>query len=177
MEEMAIVHNQICSRSQKREVFVANELFSDLTKDQQTLFEGIFKYRVFKERSTIYKEGDRDNSLYIVKDGKVSVSFYLEVNTGKIRPIVQTINKNGLLGELEFIDSCLRTSTAIADQDTVLIKIEREAFWELIHNNPELSFIVMKNFNRILVSRFRLSDRQLKIALTMGWNAYRFDKY
>ncbi len=177
MKETTISQSGTFTQPAQKDSHASIEIFRDLTEDQRSIFDTIFKYQFFKERTTIYSEGDKDSSLYIIKDGKVSVSFYLDVNTGNIRPIVQTVYKNGMLGELEFIDQRPRTSTAIAEKDSILIKIDREAFWEIINKNTDIAFIVMKNFNRILTSRFRRSNRQLKTALTMGWNAYKFNKY
>lgn len=161
----------------KTDCLASNEIFNGLTADQLALFETAIRNRTFSKGTTVFNENDHDDCFYIVKKGKVSLRFSLEVNTGTIRPIVQTVYENGILGELEFFDSRPRCTTAIIDEDTELLKIDREPFLNVIDNNPDISFIIAGNFNRILTSRIRRSDKQLKIALTMGWNAYKFDKY
>jgi CRP-like cAMP-binding protein len=115
--------------------------------------------------------------LYIIKEGKVSMRFSLKVNTGTIRPIVLTAEKNDFFGEFAFIDSSPRTATAIAEKDTVLIKMDRDSFYDVIERNPALGYVVMKNFSRFLTARNRHINQQLQAALLMGWNAYKFDKY
>jgi CRP-like cAMP-binding protein len=161
----------------KTDCLTSIEIFNDLTEEQLALFEPVVETQTFAKRTTVFKENDKDDCLYIIKEGKVSMRFSLKVNTGAIRPIVQTVYRNGFFGELEFIDSLPRKATAIAEEDTELIKIDRDQFCDVIDNNPAVACIVMKNFNRILTSRIRRNNKQLKTALIMGWNAYKFDKY
>ncbi len=153
------------------------EIFRDLSSPQTGLFENILENQTIKRGGIIFREDDTDDCLYLVKEGKVTLRFSMTVNTGTIRPIVMTVYENGFFGELEFMDSLSRKATAVAEEDTELIKLRREGFFNIIDTNPDIACIVMKNFNKLLTSRIRRSDRQLKIALTMGWNAYRFDKY
>jgi CRP-like cAMP-binding protein len=153
------------------------DIFSDLTAEQLALFGPAIETQIFAGGDTLFNENDMGDCLYIIKEGKVSMRFSLKVNTGTIRPIVLTAEKNDFFGEFAFIDSSPRTATAIAEKDTVLIKMDRDSFYDVIERNPALGYVVMKNFSRFLTARNRHINQQLQTALLMGWNAYKFDKY
>jgi CRP-like cAMP-binding protein len=172
-----MLYKDVCVKTSKTGCLSSTGIFRDLTHEQLALFETILESQTFAAGGTVYKENDKADCLYIVKEGKVSLRFSLEVNTGTIRPIVQTVYRNGFLGESEFIDFLPRSATAIAEETTELIRVKRSQFCDVIDNNPEAGYIVMKNFNKILSTRIRRSNKQLQTALIMGWNAYKFDKY
>jgi CRP-like cAMP-binding protein len=176
-EKIGMFCQNVIVATAKTDCLTSIEIFNDLTEQQLALFESIVETVTVEKGTTVFKQDDKGDCLYIVKEGKVSMRFSLKVNTGTIRPIVQTAYRNGLFGELELLDSLPRTATAIAEEDTELIKIDGARFRDVIDNNPDAGYMVMKNFSKVLTSRTRRGDRQLQTALIMGWNAYKFDKY
>jgi CRP/FNR family transcriptional regulator, cyclic AMP receptor protein len=60
----------------------------------------------FAAGETIFREGDRGNSMYVVLDGSVTLSANGQV--------VETLGPGGVLGEVALIDQWPRAATPVA---------------------------------------------------------------
>ena len=95
-------------------------------------------------------------------------SFYHQLVTGKVRWVnindegkefIQTIIEPGeSFGELPLFDDEPFAATAIADEDSVIIRLHRSTFHQLLKENPELCFA----FTKLLSQRLRFKFLILK---------------
>jgi len=103
----------------------------------------------------------------IFKEGTAS-SFYYQLVSGKVRWVnindegnefIQTIIEPGeCFGEFPLFDDEPFAASAIADEDSVIIRLHRSSFHELLKENSELHF----KFTRLLTQRLRFKFLILK---------------
>ena len=77
----------------------------------------------------LFKEGSAGVLMYVVLEGRVSVSIKGEV-VGRVGP-------GGMFGEMALVDQAARTASAAAETDCALLAINRAVFMNLVKANPE----------------------------------------
>ncbi|MGE3510924.1 MAG: GGDEF domain-containing protein [Vicinamibacterales bacterium] len=95
--------------------------------------------------------GQTNQVLYLVLSGRLSVHV-----PGTGRAHVQ-VGRGECVGELSLIDGLQVSADVVADEETVVVAIEREQLWSLL----EASSQVARNLLRILAGRVRYDDRML----------------
>lgn len=95
---------------------------------------------------TIFREGDKGDCMYVVKEGEVELHVH-----GKV---VEVVGVDGFFGEMALIEDEPRTATAVAKTNAVLIPINARRFEFMVHEVPHFSLHVMKG----LSSRLRQFD-------------------
>lgn len=105
-----------------------------------------------------YKKVQRDEIIFL--EG-ASANFYYQLVSGKVRWV--NINEDGRefiqlmiepgesFGELPLFDDLPYASTAIADEDSVLIRLHKSSFLQLLKDNFDIHFA----FNKLLTQRLR----------------------
>ena len=98
----------------------------------------------------------------------IHCSFYYQLVSGKVRWVninddgkefIQTIIEPGeCFGELPLFDDEPFAATAIADEDSVIIRLHRSVFHQLLKETPELHFA----FTKLLTQRLRFKFLILK---------------
>lgn len=101
--------------------------------------------------ATLFREGDRANTLYVVVDGAV-----VPVAEGPPRTRMAVLEKGAFFGEIGLVTNQPRNASIEALVDTRLLAIERKVMWSLIRERGEVS----KTLLRFL--RERLVDRTLR---------------
>ena len=99
--------------------------------------------------TTIFEEGDRGTSMYVILQGQVALS---------IRGTEVDIATPGdFFGEMALIDAQPRSATATAKTDCLLAAIDEERFKYLVASTPYFALYVM----RTLVHRLRSMDETI----------------
>lgn len=88
-------------------------------------------------------------------------SFYYQLISGSVRwvnineegkEILQVMIEPGeCFGELPLFDEGVYAATTIANEDSILIRLSKNTFHQLIHENPEIHFA----FSKLLAERLR----------------------
>lgn len=97
----------------------------------------------------IFNEGEHGDSLYIIISGAVSV-----IRKGKS---IATLEEGNCIGEMALLDQEPRSAGAIALDESILLKIDQEGFYELMSNNPD----IMKQIVMMLTHRVREMNKRL----------------
>ena len=90
----------------------------------------------------IMKEGDRGIFMYVVHSGMVSVSIADKV--------VEKIGPGGVFGEVALVDQSVRTATATAEADSLLLTINRNDFMQLVKSKPAFALSLLKALSQRL---------------------------
>ncbi len=90
----------------------------------------------FAEGRQIMKEGHPGTTMYIVLEGRVTISID--------NKIVEKIDTGGVFGEMALVDQARRTASAIARTDCVLLSINREALIALVKADPAIGMAMMR---------------------------------
>jgi CRP-like cAMP-binding protein len=100
----------------------------------------------FSAGSVIFAEGQKRDSMYVVKSGEVELKV-------RDKP-VEVVGQDGFFGEMALVDQAPRSATAVAKTDCVVIPISEKHFLFMVEETPFFALIVM----RTLTTRLRRMD-------------------
>lgn len=121
------------------------DIFSFCKAEEVLRIAAIAKERGFVEGEQIFETGDSADSLYCVVRGAVE----LESADGTVR----TAGPLKTFGVLEILTGRLRTASARAQSDTLVLAIEADDFFDLLAHNIE----IIKALFRHLIPHFQES--------------------
>ncbi|OYU54836.1 MAG: CarD family transcriptional regulator [Chitinophagaceae bacterium BSSC1] len=112
-----------------------------------------------------YKKLDQDEIIF--KEG-ASCQFYMQLVSGSVKwfnideegkEYIQTIIEPGeCFGEIPLFDGGPYAATAIAEEPTMIIRLSKTSFLQLIRDNPDIHF----SFTKLLAKRVRFKFLLLK---------------
>lgn len=112
-------------------------------------------YKKVGEDEVIFMEGNCCNFYYQVVSG--SVRWVNIDDDGK--EFIQTIIAAGeCFGELPLFDDGAYAASAIADTDTILLRLHKSSFLQLLRDNPDIHL----SFTRLLAERVRFKFALLR---------------
>ncbi len=114
-------------------------LFSYCTADELVRIAGIAKERRFDGSEVLYNANEPADTLYCVVKGEVRVE-------GDGRES-KTVGPTAPVGVEEILSGRLRQGTATASEDTLVLAIDAEDFFDLLSNNIE----IVRSLFRILL--------------------------
>jgi CRP/FNR family cyclic AMP-dependent transcriptional regulator len=103
--------------------------------------------RFCKAGSTIFREGDEANELFVIKSGQVRIQIGNRT--------VAEFSQDSIFGEMALIDSEPRSATAIAMTDVELVPVSEKQFLFLVGQTPYFALKVM----RVLAQRLRVTNK------------------
>lgn len=106
----------------------------------------------FKAGETLLKEGEVDDSVYILVSGKVEV--VTARSFGRTSRIA-TIDEGSVFGEVAFFDNQPRSASVRAIGDGQVLCISRKSFDKISAWNPRLAQQLLLDLGGILAYRFR----------------------
>jgi len=107
----------------------------------------------FKQGDYIFREGDAADIMYMIHRGRVQISKGL----GSFDENIRILGEGEFVGEMAIINVKPRSASAVAMEDCILIKMDRESFNETIKKNHEFSVSVIQ----FLSERLRETDELL----------------
>lgn len=112
-------------------------------------------YKKLSAGEMIFQEGNQSSFYYQLVSGKVR---WVNIND-EGKEFIQTIIEPGeCFGEFPLFDDEPFAASAIADEDSVIIRLHKASFLQLIKENPEIHFA----FTRLLTQRLRFKFLILK---------------
>lgn len=110
----------------------------EIFKDSDDLVE-------FPAGSVILAEGQEGSHMYVVMEGEVSITLQDK--------FLATAMPGEIVGEMALINSEIRSATATARTDCVLVSIDQGSFDSLLRHVPEFSLHVMN----VLADRLKVA--------------------
>jgi CRP-like cAMP-binding protein len=108
---------------------------------------------IVPSRTVLFKENDFSKDIYIVKRGKIRI--VKKIGSRQVQLMV--VDAGGIFGEISMFDNGPRTATAIAAEDTELIKLTPALFQDSMKTIPEWFMVIA----RVLSQRIRQTDNRL----------------
>ncbi|MBC7534375.1 MAG: cyclic nucleotide-binding domain-containing protein [Ferruginibacter sp.] len=96
---------------------------------------------------TLFNKGDGGNCMYFIYSGNVSI------HDGEHQ--LAALSDNEIFGELSLLDSETRSASVTTLTDCIFLKIEQEAFYDVVAINTD----ILKGIMRTLCRRLREQDR------------------
>jgi len=109
----------------------------------------VAEVELYSPGTVIMKEGDSGDALYIVVRGRVEVSRRGQRLT--------ELGPGDSLGEMSVLDRASRSATATALEETELLRIGSDEFYEILHEQVEIAEGVI----RVLCTRLRQLDERI----------------
>ncbi len=114
--------------------FSGAPLFRDIGEDVVHLFTARGKIEDYHKDQILFKQGDLSDGFFLLLRGKVGVL----VNNRSIARIQQ----GGFFGEISVIADVPRTATIYAMQDCQVLRIGKEAFWEILAKDLNMAMFI-----------------------------------
>ena len=109
----------------------------------------VAEVEIYSKGEPITREGETGDALYIVIRGQVVISV-----EGRM---LATLGPGEAVGEMAVLDSSPRSATATADEETEVLRIGSEEFYEVLHEQVEIA----EGIIRLLSSRLRDADSEI----------------
>ena len=129
------------------------KLFRALSSEQFASLKRVTREATFTGGAEVFKEGDAGDVLYVVKSGLVQITAV--VADGE-RQVLSRVPPGEVFGEFAILDNQPRSATALAEVDTTLYVVPRDAVVPLLTASPQLSFSMMRE----ITQRLREFNRQ-----------------
>jgi signal transduction histidine kinase len=128
-------------------------LFENLDTASLKKIQALLKQEKFKKGSTVIKEGDKGDSLFIILQGEVVVIK----GKGRTKEKVTSLQPFNFFGEMSLLEDKPRSASIVAEQDSLILKLDKKDFVRLVGKFPDISFKIMKT----LSARIRETDLKL----------------
>ena len=115
------------------------EIFQDLPQQWRQKLAEYLRVAHYAKGTTLYRPGDRSESLYIIDQGKIDL---LDPQTG-FNPFKHLVT-NDIFGKLAFFTGSPHQSVAVVVEDTQLAVLSRSDFEELLEISPYVVEITEK---------------------------------
>jgi signal-transduction protein with cAMP-binding, CBS, and nucleotidyltransferase domain len=125
-----------------------SELFAGLSEEPLIEIAKICQIEAASKGTLLCQDGAIAEKLYILEDGKIIIKF----KSGYSFPITvpgQIIGWSALINPHRF------KADAICEEDSKLISIKNNEFFELCRRQKDLGFIVMNNLSGIIFKRLQ----------------------
>jgi CRP-like cAMP-binding protein len=133
--------------------------FQDLSDQHFDLICSITHLVNVDQDTTIFSEGDKEENLYIVLEGRVAVELFSSVQ-GKIR--IYTAEPLDVIGWSTLTPVIRqRTASARAVLDSRLAAVDGRELRKLCDQDYELGYIIMRRIANVIAARLMITRLQL----------------
>ncbi|MBI5344819.1 MAG: Crp/Fnr family transcriptional regulator [Deltaproteobacteria bacterium] len=118
-----------------------NKIFSGLSEKDKGEIASRLTERHVKKRGLVYNPGDKAETVYILKEGRIRITRFSE--DGR-ELTIDILEPGDLFGELTAAGGEERETDAIAMEDSFICAIKRRDFEDFIGKMPDLSLTITK---------------------------------
>jgi CRP-like cAMP-binding protein len=135
------------------ELVAGSEVFAGLSDEQRRSVAAIARERDAAAGEVLFRAGDEADALYVVRRGRVELTFPLVV-MGQARDTrFQTLEPGRTLAWSALVPPHRLTMSARAATATELLAFPRERLRMLFDADPRLAHLVMANVARVVATR------------------------
>ena len=135
-------------------------IFAALDSEELAALAEIAIEQEYQPDEIIFEEKQQAHHLYIIAHGKVEVFHRVD----SAEHSIAVLEREECFGEMALLDDEPRSASVRALERTVVLKIDRESFRELINERPQISFAIFK----MLTSRLRLKILEVETPPALG---------
>ena len=140
---------RLMGRSERTMLLKSVGLLQNISAEDLSYVAGIAEETEAAAGSSLFREGDHGDCLYIILEGSVRIH-----KGGRELAVLGRLES---FGEMAVLDGAPRSASATALEDTTMIKVDREQFLDLMRGSPEISQRIL----RLLLSRIRETNDKL----------------
>ncbi len=140
-------------------------LFRKLNEEELKHILKIASAKSFKKNKAVFNEGEKGDAFYIVLKGSIRISTNVP---GVGEEALAVLKKGDYFGEMALIDNVSRSASAIANEETILLKITDANFRHLLVNDHSIAYKLLWELVQTLSKRLRETDNKLKTILAIA---------
>jgi len=138
----------------------SSDIFSNTPEPELVELAGILEEIYLDENLTIFTKDEVGKCMYFIHKGSV------RIHDGEHSFAV--LGENEIFGELSLFDDEPRSASATTTQETILLKLNQEPFYEVLVHNTE----ILKGILKMLSRRLRIMDKKtVELKNTIAANA------
>jgi CRP-like cAMP-binding protein len=122
-------------------------LFSSFSENELNLLESSASWKKVSKGEQIFAEGLEASAFFIVSSGKVKI---YKVSADGREHILHIHGPGDLVAEAAIFDSMVYPASCMTLEDSSLVRISREGFFNLINKYPELALKMMSSYSKRL---------------------------
>jgi len=138
----------------KKRLLKKCSLFANASADLLAKIESIAHARDYRKGSYVFSQGEPGDTMYIVGSGLVKISVASADGREKTLDILRP---GDFFGEMALLDESPRSASAVILEDSTLLVLYRNDFYQTIVSNPKLVNRLLHTF----VKRLREADAQI----------------
>ena len=133
--------------------------FKEITPEHLQKITDIAHLRHVRAGEVLFREGDKEDFLYIVIEGRVALDIFIP-HRGKVR--IYTAEPWDLFGWSSVTPTIhQRTAGAVAVVDGLIVGIDSSKLRQLCDDDHNLGYLVMRRLTNIVASRLLVTRLQL----------------
>ncbi len=115
----------------------------------------------YRKDDKIIEEGNVGNSMFILLKGSVRVTKYGQDHK---EILISNMETGSYFGELSLVDNLPRSANVLANEDSVLLSLGKNAFEKLLSENKDFAITFYKNCMKETMSRIRETASNLTLS-------------
>ena len=131
-------------------------IFGGLANDEYVALIDVCHVAQHAASEVLFEEGDSGHDMYVLLAGAVDI-------TTQKAGLIYTMKPGEIFGEIAVVSHVHRTATAVATEDSSVLRLSRDELDMLIGKAPRASYVVMKNIAQTLAERLMTSDDRLAV--------------
>jgi CRP-like cAMP-binding protein len=136
-------------------------ILETLSRRERRKVEQAMRLSVCPPDAPIFREGERDERLYVVLEGRVDI---LRRSARTTPPAPVRLGPGEFFGETALIDDAPRTASAVPAETTRLLSLSRPDFRALCERHPRIGIQMVMQISSVIAERLRETNRLLKEA-------------
>jgi CRP-like cAMP-binding protein len=143
-------------------------LFQDLDRVALSKLAALLVSKKVSAGTVIFRELEDSDALYMVETGQVVISKYVH---GQVDIVLTRFSAGDFFGEMGLFDAAPRSATAHAEVDSILWRLDRKAFQQILSDQPEMAARICYRMVTVFIERLRATNEQAREAIRWGLEA------
>ncbi len=144
------------------------DMFADLDDPELAVLGSSMRSIEIEAGSVLFREGDKGDELFVVKEGAVSISVKLP---DEQELVISEIQEGNFFGEMSIFEGAPRSATCRTKMKSTLFGLKSGDFYELIRSHPRTASKIMYRMLAITVERLRNTGNFLTDMVQWGEDA------
>src|SRR5512133_421363 len=133
--------------------------FQELTEEHVRQIAAISRIRPLKTGEVLFREGDKQDSVYIVLQGRVGLEMFVP-HRGKVR--FYTAETWEIFGWSSVTPNVRqRTASAVAVVEGIVLCVDAEKLYQICDEDHDLGYLVMRRLANVVAARLLVTRLQL----------------
>jgi CRP-like cAMP-binding protein len=137
------------------------------SQDQVEYLSPIMDRVEYHSGQKIFSQGDRADYLYFIIEGRVSIQFKPE--DGPVLTVAN-LEEGGIFGWSSALGSAFYTSSAIATENGLFVRLAGEDLKTLCQDQAETGILILNKLAAVIAQRLRSTHEQVVALLKKGLN-------